>query len=231
MVGAAIGAAVSIGGSLIAGNSAAKGQKQAAATQMKMYEQTRSDLMPFMSTGTSALGQLAKLWGLGEGGTGVPDTAAMTSALRDFPGYQFMLDEGIRARDNSASARGMLLSGPQLREITQFGQDAAMAGAWTPYVSMLSGLASLGQNSAAMVGNNGAQAAAGIAKNQVGAGEAKADMWGNITNAVGQVAGGVNWGGGGSNFMPGEWRGASSGVSVGAPTTLSAGGLGGGSFV
>ena len=41
------------------------------------------------------------------------------------PGYQFGLNEGVRARDQSASARGMQLSGGQQKALTRYGQDYA----------------------------------------------------------------------------------------------------------
>jgi len=41
------------------------------------------------------------------------------------PGYQFGLNEGTRARDNAAGAKGMQLSGAQQRGITRYGTDYA----------------------------------------------------------------------------------------------------------
>lgn len=74
MATAVVGAG--LGSSLIGANAASSAAKtqanaanQASQTQMAMYNQTRSDLTPFMSVGTSALGQLASLFGLGGGGS------------------------------------------------------------------------------------------------------------------------------------------------------------------
>lgn len=41
------------------------------------------------------------------------------------PGFNFALDQGVQARDRSASARGQLGSGNQLKELTAFGQGLA----------------------------------------------------------------------------------------------------------
>ncbi len=81
--GAAIGAVGAIGSAAIgssAASSAANAQTQAAQqaqqTQLQMYNQTRSDLSPFMSGGSNAFSQLANIFGFGggfgAGGTQLP---------------------------------------------------------------------------------------------------------------------------------------------------------------
>ena len=54
-------------------------------------------------------------------GGAVPDYSAFFQS----PGYQFRQDEGIRAIDRSASARGQLMSGGTLRELQRYGQGLA----------------------------------------------------------------------------------------------------------
>ena len=46
-------------------------------------------------------------------------------ALEQDPGYQFRLDQGRKAMDASAAARGTVLGGNQLQALTQYGQDMA----------------------------------------------------------------------------------------------------------
>lgn len=61
------------------------------------------------------------------------DTGPVGDFNRDFtladfekePGYQFRMDEGIRAREAGASARKTLLSGAQEKALERFGQDYA----------------------------------------------------------------------------------------------------------
>jgi hypothetical protein len=48
-----------------------------------------------------------------------------TQVLRNTPGYEFMMNEGVRARDASAANRGNLLSGAQMKEMQTFGQGMA----------------------------------------------------------------------------------------------------------
>lgn len=44
------------------------------------------------------------------------------------PGYKHLMAEGVKALDRSAAAKGSLLSGAQLKGITEFGQGLASAG-------------------------------------------------------------------------------------------------------
>ena len=59
------------------------------------------------------------------------------------PGYQFRLDEGGRAVDRSASARGLLLSGAQNKALTRFGQGEA-SNEFGNYTNRLAELAGFG---------------------------------------------------------------------------------------
>lgn len=59
--------------------------------------------------------------------TGAERTMSAMDALRERPGYNFRFNEGQRAVDGSAAARGMTMSGAQLRAQTQYGQNFATA--------------------------------------------------------------------------------------------------------
>ena len=189
-IAAAVTGAATLGGALISASgaqSAAKTQANAANTaantQLTMYNQTRSDLQPYMQTGNNALAQLASLWGIGpQGGAGgqagVPNAQAATQALTQFPGYQFGLQQGGLALDRSAASQGLLLSGAQLQASQEFGQQYAQQQAWQPYVTGLSGLATQGANAAAGVGQQGT-----IAANNAGT----AQLAGGAASAAGQI--------------------------------------------
>ncbi len=195
--------AISAGGSMYASHQASKAAGKAANTQLAMYNQTRQDLMPFASAGTGALSQLASIFGFGPGGTGMPNAAAATSQLTQFPGYQFGLDQGVQALDRSAASRGMLLSGAQLQDAQKFGQGYAMQQAWQPYVSGLQWAAGLGENAAAQTGNLGANAAQGAAQSQLAQGSAQANGIAGATNSLqsGLQQYLINQGGGASSPM------------------------------
>ena len=198
-------AVIGAGASMIGSHQAASAAKNASATQLQMYQQTRSDLQPFMAGGASAFSQLANIFGFGPGGTGMPNAAAAMSQLTQFPGYQFGLDQGVQALDRSAASRGMSLSGAQLQDAQKFGQGYAMQQAWQPYVSGLQYASSLGENAAAQVGNAGTSAASGAAQSQLAAGSAQANGTAGVANALTsglqqyamqqQAPIGVNWGG------------------------------------
>lgn len=94
----------------------ARATEEANATQRYMYDQTRADLSPFREIGTSRLSDLVN-----------PDFQrdfTMADFQRD-PGYQFRLQEGMKALEGSAAARGMLNSGATLKALTRYGQDFA----------------------------------------------------------------------------------------------------------
>jgi hypothetical protein len=187
----AIGGIGSIASGLIGSNaaqSAAQSQLQAAQlasqTQLGIFNQTQANLAPYNQAGQSALSQLASLFGLGPGGSGQPNAAAATSALTNFPGYQFGLQQGNLAQQQSAASQGLLLSGAQLQASQQFGQNYAMQNAWNPYVSQLNTLATQGENAAATTGTIGANTGQGIAQTQLAAGQAAASGTVGSANAL-----------------------------------------------
>jgi hypothetical protein len=218
-----------------AANAQTQAANTAAQTQLQMYNQTRSDLLPYSQAGSNAFSQLANLFGFGSGsgtgttstvgaagstpqyqtinipgygpiqipnaaatannittgstGTGIPNTAAMTTALENTPGYQFTLGQGTQALDRSAASKGLVLSGAQLKDAQAYGQGLAMSNAWTPYVQQLDTAASLGENAAAQTGNAGASAAAGAAQSQLAAGQSTAA---GITGVSNQLTSGIS---------------------------------------
>jgi hypothetical protein len=198
------GAVAGIGGALISANgaeSAAKTQanaaNNAAATQLNMFNQTRTSLEPFIGAGSSAISQLANIFGFGNGtngtgvgsagGTGFNPTTAL-SQLTQTPGYQFGLQQGGQALDRSAASRGLLLSGAQLQDSQKFGTDYATQQAYNPYISELNTITGVGENAAAGVGNNSTTAANGIAASQLAAGQATASGQVATGNILGQAS-------------------------------------------
>jgi len=105
----------------LATNRAAKTQAEAAQqgidAQQRMYEQTRADQEPWRQAGMTALNQLVPL------ATNY-QKFGMDQFQRD-PGYQFRLDEGLKALDRQAAARGGLISGSALKAASRYGQDYA----------------------------------------------------------------------------------------------------------
>lgn len=127
----ALGASA-IGGvasSIIGGNAAksaanqqAAAANQAAQLQMQQYQQTRQDLLPYMQAGETNLPLYTNFYKTSADQLGqvfsdlynhVPQP--MTEAnLVQTPGYQFNLQQGLRAIQNSNAAQGLGVSGAAL---------------------------------------------------------------------------------------------------------------------
>lgn len=221
VIGAAIAGVATVGAALISSSAAGKAAKvQAAAAERaeqgitQRFEQTRTDLAPWRETGAQALGQYAGL--LGVGGE-APDTAAMQTALEQYPGYQFALSQGAEAVEKSAAARGLLQSGQTLKSLTEYGQGLG-ASNFENYMNRLQGLSQTGQAAAVQTGTLGAQAAGAAGQAGIAAGQARATGYQGQAQALGGALTGLAgisgylsqqpiWGGGG---------GVSTGPALGA---------------
>ena len=133
-----------IPGGLLAGGSAAasiaSGKRQSKAIQQGAQQQEalgreamglldpateeankrlRDALGPYAQAGELTLDRLLK--GLQPGG----EFSQKFSGVIDDPGYKFRLNEGQRAVERGAAARGGLFSGGSLRDLTEFSQGLA----------------------------------------------------------------------------------------------------------
>lgn len=128
---------------------------------------------------------------------GVLSTDEMQAArerFRETPGYQFRFEEGQRAVERSAAARGGLVSGSTARELTRYGQGIASAE-FENYANRLAGIAgmgqgatvstaTLGQQSAGQVGSALIAGAGQAGRNIADAGAARASGYVGAANAV-----------------------------------------------
>lgn len=179
LAAAVVGASViGAGASLAAGSMQAGAAKKSANTQLQMYNQTRADLLPYMNAGTGTLPQIQNLLGNGPGGM-----AGALAALQNYPGYQWAFGQGQQAVDRSGAARGMLLSGGQLKDLTSYGQGMADQ-LMNQYFGQLMGVATMGENAAAMTGQQGTAAANAAGASQIAAGNANAAGLMGATNAI-----------------------------------------------
>jgi len=128
-------------------------------------EQVQGYQQPYMEVGTGALQSLSDLYGLGPGGEAFGENAL--EAFRNYPGYQFALQEGIGALDKSAAAKGLLLSGGQIKDVTAFATGLADQ-TFGQYVQQLMNMALMGQSSANVAGQATLQTGANIANVQTG---------------------------------------------------------------
>lgn len=142
------GAAVSAGTSIYGAVNSSNAASDASNATMSMYNQTRQDLLPYITGGTNALSSLNSL---------MTNPTSALSTLESYPGYQWALQEGTNALDRSAASKGLLLSGGQLKDVTSYGQGLA-SQTFQNYYNQLYGIASLGENAAAQSGNQGLSA-------------------------------------------------------------------------
>ena len=132
-----------------------------------MYERTRTDLAPYRDLGEKTVPYYAGI-------LNIPgyDRVDPTQALMATPGYQWQVDQGVKALDRSAAAKGLLGSGAQRKGLLSFGQNAALAN-YENYMNRLYGTMGTGQNAAAQTGQFGMQSANSIANLYQGLGQAQ----------------------------------------------------------
>lgn len=183
----ALSAGIGAAASSSASDAQSDAAKNAARLDEKKFQQTRADLAPYRDTGASALTKYADSLGLN-------GDAARTQFRDDFradPGYQFAFDEGQRAIQGSAAARGGLLSGGALRALQRTGQGMADQQ-YGSYLDRFGYLANMGQNSAAQTGQFASQSAGRQGAYALDAGAARAGGYLSAANtATGAISNGM----------------------------------------
>lgn len=161
-----IGGGVMAAGSIATGAMASGAAKDAARiqadaatlasqNQMKMFQENKELLAPFVGAGTESLDAARNLLGLKEGGM---DSSQIQNFLEKTPGYEFTREQGLKSIQNAYAAKGLGSSGAAIRGAT----DYATGLANTTYEQRLQdylGLAASGQNAASNVANLGSNAA------------------------------------------------------------------------
>ncbi len=190
VVGGVVGAVASSSAASKAAHAQENAANTASQTQLQMYNQTRDDQAPWRTAGGTAIGQLSA-------GTAPGAEFNRNFTMKDFnadPGYQFRMDQGSRALQASAAARGGLLSGGTLKALDRYGQDFASneySNAYnrfnnnqTTRFNRLSTIAGLGQTSVGQTGAQGTAVGGQIGSNYIGAGNAQAAGYVGQANAV-----------------------------------------------
>lgn len=208
-VGVGVGsAAAGIAGSVIQSNAASDAADQQAAAaheanqlQEKMYNQTRADNEPWRQAGVSALGGMQNA------------DFSRDFTANDFtkdPGYDFRMNEGQKAIERSAAARGGLQTGGTLKALTQYGQGFASNEYQNAYnrfnadrdrrFGRLSTLAGFGGSANASNASAGANYANNSGANTMGAADAAGAAGMAGANSWAHTLGGI-----GQNAMDGVW--------------------------
>ena len=195
--------AAAIAGSAVIGayssNKASKAQQQAqreaSAAEERMFNRQVELQEPFRQVGVNALPELV------EASRYTP--FGMEQFQAD-PGYGFRLKEGLRALENSAAARGGLLSGNAMRGITRYGQGLAseeFGNAFNRYqaeraarLNPLQSLAGMGQSNAATMAQQAGQYGQNLAQGAAAMGNIRASGYVGQANALtGALGQGLNY--------------------------------------
>lgn len=109
---------------------------------------------------------------------GVNGQASANNALANYrsaPGYQFQLEEGLGAINNSAAARGGLNSGATLKALQGYGQNLADQD-FQQYLKNLGGLGTMGMQAEGQMANYRNQVSQGVQQNYGAIGNAQASQ-------------------------------------------------------
>jgi len=191
-------AAAVVGSSLI-GSSASKkaastqadAANRAADLQMKQFERQVELQEPWRQAGITALNKLTPL--------ATEYTPFGMQQFQQDPGYAFRLQEGMKALERSAAARGGLLSGGMLKGAQQYGQDLASQeymNAFNRYqaernarLNPLQSLAGIGQTATNQLGQAGQTMAGNVGQAMGAAAQARASGYVGGANALSQGLG------------------------------------------
>jgi len=148
---------------------------KANATQRYIFDQQRADNAPWRDAGVKALSQLSDA------------DFSKDFTINDFqqdPGYLFRMQEGQKALERSAAARGGLNSGATLKALSRYGQDYASNEFTNAYnrfnadrdrrFNRLSSLSGIGQTAQGQINNAGMNYGNNVSSNQIGVGNAAA---------------------------------------------------------
>ena len=171
-------------------NRAAKAQSgaagQAADLQREQFERQMELQAPFREAGVRALNKLE---------AASEYTPFGMAQFQADPGYGFRFDQGQKALERSAAARGGLISGNTGGALQQFGQGLASQeyqNAFNRYqtersarLNPLQSLAGVGQTSVNQLGAAGQNYASGMGEALGAAGQARASGYMGGANAIG----------------------------------------------
>jgi hypothetical protein len=199
-----------LGGSIAGGLLSSSAQKKAAGTaagaqiqsaklaieeQRRQFDAVQELLKPYVVAGTSALGQQLALAGV----SGPEAQRAAITALEQGLQFQALVEQGEEAILQQASATGGLRGGNVQGALAQF-RPQMLASLIEQQYGRLGGLTATGQASAAgqataaqtmgtNISNLLQQQGAASAGAALARGQATANMWGDITGTIGQIAG------------------------------------------
>lgn len=195
VVGGITGAKQSAKGAAKAAQTQASSADKAIAEARVARDEARAGLAPYSDAGSKAIAQQMGLIGLN-------GTEAQTTAINGLltgPEYTTSVRQGEEAILQNASATGGLRGGNTNNSLANFRADL-LASVFNNQVGRLGQVASLGENAAAMTGNNGintgqiignqlTQQGAALAGGQIAQGNQVANNFNTGLKIAGTVAG------------------------------------------
>jgi len=177
VVGGVASSAMSSSASKSAANTQSDAAKYSADLQNDQWQQTQQNLKPYMDLGASYINPLKTA--LSNPMLTQQFTAPNTADAMSAPGYQFTQQQGLKAVQNSAAARGLGVSGAAMKGAASYATgladstyndvfNRALQTFNTNYssaannVNRLTNIVGSGQNAAATNGSLGAQAVGNI---------------------------------------------------------------------
>lgn len=203
-IGSVLGLAGNVAGSIFGSNAAGDAAKQQAAAIAKgqgaltdYYGKATTDLSPYMDAGTGALNKLQALLGIGSNANG-GQTPGMLDTLASTPGYQFNLNQGLKAGQNRLTAMGLGGSGEAAAGASNYASGLA-GNTYSTIAGLLQGLAGQGQGAATSLAGMGMQTGSGIANlyntlgnDQAASTVAQGNIFSNLSNNIGGAYSGYN---------------------------------------
>lgn len=207
-------------GSLFGSSQSSSAAKEAAQTELSIYEQNAANLSPYNTAGQSVLPSLETAASaqpstnyLAKAAASQPTSMLTEAGLQQAPGYQFQLNQGLKAVQSANAAKGLGVSGASLKGAatyatgladsnyqnmfndyqTQFQNylnlNTAAQSNLTNTFNRLSGVASLGEGAAAQTAAQGTQAGA-VSANYLN--QAGLDTAAGTTGATNAITGAAN---------------------------------------
>jgi hypothetical protein len=174
-----------------AASTQADAANRAADLQMQQFERQVELQEPWRQAGITALNKLTPL--------ATEYTPFGMDQFQQDPGYAFRMQEGMKALERSAAARGGLLSGGMLRGAQRYGQDLASQeymNAFNRYqaernarLNPLQSLAGVGQTATNQLGQAGQAMASNVGQALGAAAQARASGYVGGANALAQGLG------------------------------------------
>jgi hypothetical protein len=195
-VGAVASAYIGSQASQSAANTEANAANNASAVQMSMFNQEQANEQPYMTAGAQSLSDL-------QGQMSTLNQPFTMSQFQEDPGYQFDLQQGQSALQNSAAASGHMISSQELGNASNYSQSMAsneFNNAFNRYQTQnqstynrLMGMVQVGQAGASNTNAAAMNAGNNISANTIGAGNAAAAAQVGTANAItGGIGSAVN---------------------------------------